>query len=522
MVAESSLVQSAAWRLASTVALTLVSLVTVPVFTRLLGLEQWGLLVLFQAAIAPLALLDLGIGTATVKYVAEAIGRGDREEATKLVQTTLVFNLVIGASGALAIALCAEWLASAVFAIPPAQQHLATAGFRLMGLSWFGGIVGATCTGVLTAHRYFGLASRLRTVAGLASGLVGILTVVGGGGLFQVVIAQTVVSLSMAGVWFASASNLLPGIRALPRWYGAAFRKCFAFGFWQALASAGGFLTSWSDRYVLGMNFPPALVGVYSIALSITSAAYGAFHDMGEVLFPAVSQKQGEGNLAGARRLSIQAGWALSIVAAVASAVIATVGGDFITLWITPEAAALGTPTLRLLSVAGILGMAITGPYFFCLGIGRSRLLAGSSLLTGFVVCGLGVVLAPILGLSGVALALVGGGLAQWLVVLLIQRRVYRPDIQLAEFALHIWAPAVSGVAVLALLVTAHDAFRPASTWARLVLETIAFVLLAAALQFGVNELLPGGRHRRRLVSSLLAPLGIRLEASRPPAAPPE
>ena len=67
MAAESSLVQHAAWRFASAIALTLVSLVSVPVFARLLGMDQWGLLALFQAAVAPMALLDLGVATATVK-----------------------------------------------------------------------------------------------------------------------------------------------------------------------------------------------------------------------------------------------------------------------------------------------------------------------------------------------------------------------------------------------------------------------------------------------------------------------
>ena len=144
MAAESSLVQHAAWRFSSTIALALVSFVSVPVFARLLGMEQWGLLALFQAAIAPMVLLDLGIATATVKYVAEAIGRGDPEEATRTIQTTLIFNLVIGSCGCLGLLLAAHLLASRVFAIPPAQQAMAATGFRLMGLNWFAGVVNAT------------------------------------------------------------------------------------------------------------------------------------------------------------------------------------------------------------------------------------------------------------------------------------------------------------------------------------------------------------------------------------------
>jgi O-antigen/teichoic acid export membrane protein len=514
MAVESSLVQDAAWRLASTIALTLVSLVSVPVFARLLGMEQWGLLTLFQAAIAPMALLDLGVATATVKYVAEAIGRGDREEATNTVQTTLIFNLVIGSCGCLGLLLAARLLASQVFAIPPDQQDVATTGFRLIGLNWFAGVVGATCSGVLVAHRLFGRASRLRTLAGLANGGGGVLTVLLGGGLLHVVVVQTLVNLMMTALWFGTASRSLPGLRVLPRWHGALFRRSLSFGSWQAIASAGGLLAGWSDRYILGARFSPATVGVYAVAYSLVSAAYGAFHDMGEVLFPAVSQKQGAGALGEARLLSLQAGWALSTVFGIVLAVIAAVGGDFIGLWVSRPAAQMGTPVLRLLCVGCVLGMAITGPFFLCLGLGKSRLLAVSSLTTGLVVLGLGVLLTSRVGLTGVGWAMIGGALAQWLVLVQIARLVYLPETRLLEFALYIWAPPCAAVAVLALLVRIHDAVDVPPSWSRLAVECAMSLLLATGLQLACNEVLPGGGQRRKLLASLLALLGIRLRST--------
>ena len=510
-----SLVQNAAWRFASTLALSAVSLVSVPVFARILGLEQWGLLALFQAATAPLVLLDLGTRTAMVKYVAEALGRGDRAEGTRTFQTTLIFNLATGALGALALVLAARWLASSVFAIAPGQQDRATAGFRLMGLNWFATALGTTLSGVLTAHGLYGRASRLRTLAGVGNGSAGILAVLAGSGLLGVVLAQTAMNLVMAGLWFAAASQTLPGIRAIPRWDAGVFRRCLSFGSWQATAAAGGLLAGWSDRYILGASLSAAAVGVYAIALSITGAAYGAFHDMGEVLFPAMSQSHGAGNLAEARRISIHAGWALSTAFAVVSAVIAVVGVDFISLWISPEAARMGGPVLRLLCTAGTLGVAVTGPVFLCLGFGKTRLLALSSLLSGVTVLGLGVVLVRSLGLTGAGWAIIGGALAQWAVLLEMTRTVYAPDVHLGEFALHIWTPSCAGVAILWALVKAHDALARPPSWPLLALETLLFTAVAAALQLAANEALPGGSQRRKLLRALLVPLGIKLGPGR-------
>jgi O-antigen/teichoic acid export membrane protein len=247
----------------------------------------------------------------------------------------------------------------------------------------------------------------------------------------------------------------------------------------------------------------------------MVGAGYGTFHDMGEVLFPAVSQKQGAGALADARRISLQAGWALSTIFGIIMAVMATVGGDFISLWVSPAAAQQGTAVLRLLCVECIMAMAFTGPLFLCLGLGKSRLLAVSSLVTGAVVLCLGLFLTPRLGLTGVAWAMIGGVLAQWVVLLQIALRVYLPEIRLAEFVLWVWVPPGAAVAVLALLVSIHDAVAGPPSWLRLAAGCAISLLLAAGLQLGFNELLPGGRQRRKLLVSLLAPLGIRLSAAR-------
>jgi O-antigen/teichoic acid export membrane protein len=136
-------------------------LLTLPVYTRILGMSQWGLLALFQAAAAPLMLLDFGMGAATVKYVAEAIGRRDRASAIRAVHTTLLFNAAIGVVGLLGLVLLAPWLATSFFSVPASDLPRAILGFRLMGVSWLAGAVAGTFVAVLTAHQRYDAVSKL-------------------------------------------------------------------------------------------------------------------------------------------------------------------------------------------------------------------------------------------------------------------------------------------------------------------------------------------------------------------------
>lgn len=498
---------SVAWRLAGTLARIGVGVVTVSVYARVLGMGQWGLLALFQAATAPLALLELGAGAASVKYVSEWVGRGDRGAAERVVQTTLLFNVAVGLAGAAALNAGAEWLATSAFAIPAADRALAITGFRIASAGWLVSLVAATFVGVLSAHQRFDLVTKLATVSSMASSVLGIVIALTGGTIVGVLAAQVTVAAATAWVAFAAAARLLPGLRRRPRWDAAAFRRSFSFGSWQAVAMLGGLLANWSDRYVLGARFAPRTLGFYSAALTLEQQLVSVFNEMGEVVFPAVSHRQGTGHLADARRLALLAGWLLTTVFGLAAAVLATVGGDFLSLWIGAETAREATGVLRLLCVGGVLGMADTGVYFYMLGVGRTRWSAALALTSGGCTIAVSLALVPALGIVGAAIGAVAGCLSQWILAVFAWRYELSEDVPFGSFAVHVFAPAASSLALLGVGIALHGRLPHAASWPGLMGEAALTVLVLGAVQAGVGELLPGGAQRRRDVVASFAPI---------------
>src|SRR2546430_5907904 len=61
-----------------------VGLVAIPIVTRSLGDTRFGLLALMWAIIGYFSLLDLGLGRATTKFVAEALARQDARRAPQV------------------------------------------------------------------------------------------------------------------------------------------------------------------------------------------------------------------------------------------------------------------------------------------------------------------------------------------------------------------------------------------------------------------------------------------------------
>jgi O-antigen/teichoic acid export membrane protein len=503
------LASNASWRFAATLVRVAVGLVSVALFTRILGMSQWGLLALFQAAVAPLALLD-GLGRATVKYVAESLGRGDRQEAARVVRTAAVLNLGLGLVGVAALVLSAPWLAVSLFAIPVEDVPRAIAGFRLMAAPWFITVVTTPYSAVFVAHQRYDAVAKLATVSVVLSVGLGLAAAALTRDVVAVLLAQTGVAGAMLVVYVWGAGRLLPGSVALPRIDPVALRRSLAFWRWEVVGVAGGIATGWADRYMLGAFLGPTAVGIYAVANTLATQLYTAFVELGEVLFPAVSHMEGRGDLPGARRLTLLVGWTLATVFGACAVVLAVIGGDFLHLWVSAQAAREGTPVLRVLCVAFILAITAIAPLFYVLGIGRTRWDAAAGVLVGATVVAMGLALVPRYGLLGVGFGLLAGVTVRCGLVLLMWREHFRSQFSLRQFTVHVWAPALTSICMLLALANVHDRLAHAPSWPWLIVEGVVTLCIAAGVQVGVSELMPGGPQRRRDVVASFRPIAAR------------
>jgi O-antigen/teichoic acid export membrane protein len=500
------LAANAAWRFAAALLRIAVGLVSVSLFTRILGMSQWGLLALFQAAVAPLALID-GLGRATVKYVAESLGRGDARAAAGVARTALALNLGFGAIGTVGLLLAAPWMAASLFAIPPADVDRATLGFRVTAATWLLGIVTTTYSAVLAARQRYDATARLSTLSVVLSTASGLVLAATTRDVVFVMMAQTVTAAVMAILYIAAARRALPEAAGPPRVDSTSLRRMLGFWRWEVVGVAGGLLGGWSDRYILGAFLGPVTVGFYVVANILQTQLYALFLEAGEVLFPAVSHLEGRGELTAARRLALLVGWTLTSTYGAAAAVLAIIGGDFIHLWVSAEAAQAVTPTLRILCVSSILALTAVAPLYYTLGIGRTRWGAASGVLIGVTVVIVGLVLIPRFGLLGVGFGLLAGTFMRCFIVLLVWRVHFRHEVGVGPFAAQTWAPAAVAIATIAALSSVHDALRITPGWPAMIGEAIVFLLLAAGIQLAVAASLPGGRQRLRDVVGSFRPI---------------
>jgi O-antigen/teichoic acid export membrane protein len=490
-----------------------IAFVSVPLYMRLIGVSQWGLLMLFQAVAAPMMLLDLGVGPALIKRVAEALGRGDNDSVSRSVRAAFFFNVAIVGVGACVILLLSGWFAHSVFEIPNQDVAIAVRGFRYVALSWVAGVALAFSSNVFVAHQRYDEVLRASTLALVASTAAGLAAATATREAASVMLAQAGGTLVAAGWASWRAARILPRLRSPPVSAPSELHRLLGFGGWYTVANIGVMLATWGDRYVLGAFFAPRTVGFYSLAQQMQQLMGSLFTEAGDVLFPAVSLRHGMGEIPSARRLALLAGWLLTTAFGPVAITVGALGGDFLHLWISPAAAQEAAGVLRLLCAASIVGLAAVAPVFFALGTGRSYWQAPFSLISGLSSVALSLALVPSLGLRGVGIGLLAGATIRWALFVPLWRSLFRPDVSVRDFLLHVCAPPLVSLALLAALVPAHDAVGHARGWLALTLEGAGVLALVSAVQLAVGEALPGGSERRRDVVGSFRPVLARAYA---------
>jgi hypothetical protein len=135
----------------------LVGVVTIPIIVRGLGTERFGLLSLAWVILGYFSIFDLGLGRATTKFVAEALGKGEEEEIPYLVWTTVTVQVILGIVGGLVLVGITPILANHILDISPELIEEAKATFYLLALSVPVVFIYSSFSGVLEAKQRFEL-----------------------------------------------------------------------------------------------------------------------------------------------------------------------------------------------------------------------------------------------------------------------------------------------------------------------------------------------------------------------------
>jgi O-antigen/teichoic acid export membrane protein len=347
-----------------------VGFVTIPMVVRALGKDRFGILALVWVVFGYFGLFDLGLGRTTTRYVADALGRNEREKLAGYLWTTVHLQTAIGLIAAALSHLAAPLIVRRVLNIPAQYVSETILTLRLAGWSLPVMFVGSSFRGILEAAQRFDLVNAVKVPLNVLFYVLPLAGVALGFELPGIVILLVLSRAAALAVWGGMSLGVLPELRTRPVLRRDLVRPLVSFSGWLGLSGLLYAVTTSMDRLVIGSLITVEAVTYYSAPYEAINRIGVVPGSLSMVLFPAFSFLDAGGR---EERTEVLFARSMKFLLLLTGPVFILMffAKDFLRLWLGPDFAANSAFVVVALA-AGFLVNTITAvPNNYLMGIGR-------------------------------------------------------------------------------------------------------------------------------------------------------
>lgn len=265
---------------------TLVSLVTVPLYIKVLGVERFGVMALVWVLVGYFTLCDFGISLAGQKRIARALATADREDIGRTFWSALWTNLATGLVGA-----------AILWAVAGAYFHWVTHASEALlaevaqALPWIAlvipvGNVGVVFAGAISAAERFSVFNINQTIGTVLFQVLPVTAAFVFAPTLQVALGAAVIARAILALMLGVAALRVLEIRTVQPAQRSSVRGLFGYGRWMQLTMAANMIGESLDRVVVGALQPPRFVTYYAVPQNLVSRLSLLSDALSRTLFP--------------------------------------------------------------------------------------------------------------------------------------------------------------------------------------------------------------------------------------------
>jgi len=373
---------------------------------RHLGQDAYGLWMLAASITTYFTVLDLGYGTAVVKFIAEHRARGDIRGLNEVLSTMAFVFAGLGAA-CYGVALLTALLLPVLFNVTPEQVWVGRIVLLLIALQVAITFPFAIFGSVTFAFGRSDINDITAIMFNVATAAVNFIVLQAGYGLVELVVATTVMRILPLWVFRRNAYRVFPQLEIRRAFFQRArLRELTGFSIYAAVAEWSARLTYATGALSLGMFVGTAAVFIYSVAYRIAESLQMLTEQLHTFMMPAVVHRAVDGAVARQRALMVRATRLELGVAMGLCGVVAALAGVLIRAWLGPDVEASIRVTQGL-AVLVVLRAGTDMPAIVLQGSGHHRFLAGATGSAAMVNLVISIPLAHLWGVPGVAIGAV-------------------------------------------------------------------------------------------------------------------
>lgn len=424
----------------------LLALVSMPYIVHKLGNEAYGVLALVTSVLGFFAFLDLGVTSASLKYIAESYARMDLAEINRIVGSSLVVYIFVGLAGGSLIALMSDALVFTILKIPPSQTATAIFAFRLAACGFFINMLLGVLVAIPRAIQRYDIITKMNIVISTLITVSTVIILYLGYGLLQVVVANFIFSILSVIIYVVITRRLIKGLSFRMNFCRSTFRKLLSFGFFSLVVALSSTILFQLDRLLIGAFVGSASVAFYVVPATVATRIHSVIANLMEIVFPLSSELNATGRIEKMKELYTKASKYSFMVAVSIVVPVMILSGQIMKYWMGIEYSEKSSVVLLVLSLSAFCSSLAVVPGNLINGIGQPRINALFATLSAVINILLCLLLIPRYGINGAAFANLGNIIIVALYLLTVDHKILK--IGVVKMIAEIWVrPLLAAVA---------------------------------------------------------------------------
>lgn len=381
-----------------------INVATAPYIVHHLGAELFGILALVQTLAGFAGILNLGVGRALTKHVAELYWKNDVKAINRLFQTAWATCIVTGLAGLILVLGPRDEIGRVFFRGGPAVTGSVPFAIYVAAFGLFSSMLLEAISALPGALQRFDICSGVNVFIGVVRSLGSVAVLALGYSLKAVLVVNLGSNLLAVAAFAVFSCVLIPGLNLVPRFRWDAFRKLFDFSLPLLLSAISSLIVSRIDRFILAYFLPLAAVAFYTLPYSLSEKLAIGVTNVSSVVFPYTCELHARDAYEEVHELYLRATKILTLVTLPLTVIVVTLPGLVLRFWLGPEYAAQGAAVLCLIGIAMFLNGASAIPTVTSLGVGRPWVPATFALASSSINLASNLLLIPRYGINGAAM----------------------------------------------------------------------------------------------------------------------
>ena len=325
-----------------------------PYIVRHLSVSLFGVYTLIGVIVGYFSFLQLGLGTAAIKYISEYLALKEEENIRKTFWTCMVTYCIVGLIGTSLIFFFSGTLVEKFFKIPAELQAVSLIALKIGSLGFFIVTLQSVIIGVIQAMERFDIVNRITVIFGSFQIIMTVFLLACGYSLRAIITSNIAIQLMCTFVAWKVVIHTMPFL-SRPCWDTPTFTKLLKFGGFVTVSVVLNPILVNIEKLFLTTLRPIASLTYYAIPFLLVDKFSVVRWSFSSVLFPMFSHFHKSDKDHVSEELHYRSTLYLAFIFSFLAIFFISYGRPFLALWLGGDFAERSSGVLGILSIAGFI-----------------------------------------------------------------------------------------------------------------------------------------------------------------------